>query len=79
MSVATKQIVKSYSSLFDGLDSITKLELIESLSRSIKRDKGKGEEAFFKSFGAFASDIPAEEFVQEIRASRSFRKKDIKL
>jgi len=74
-----KQIVKSYSSLFSGLDSVTKLELIESLSKSIKEDKGKREEAFFKSFGAFASDIPAEDLVKEIRASRKFRKKDIKL
>ncbi len=50
MSAVSKHIVKSYSSLFDGLDAITKLELIESLTKSIKKNKDAKETAFYISF-----------------------------
>lgn len=78
MTVANKNIVDTYSRLFEGLDSFTKLELIERLSKSLKKEKNSKEKAFFKSFGAFNSDKSAEEIVTEIKASRKFRKKDLK-
>jgi len=78
MTVANKNIVDTYSGLFEGLDAFTKLELIERLSKSLKKEKNSSESAFFKSYGAFGSDKPAEEIVKEIKASRKFREKDLK-
>jgi hypothetical protein len=77
MSAVSKHIVKNYASLFDGLDAITKLELIESLTKSIRKNKGGEETAFYKSFGAFSSDKSAEDLVKEIKSARKFRNKDI--
>ncbi len=78
MSYADKHIVETYSGLFEGLSSDNKLELIETLSKSLKsKDKSK-EESFYKSFGAWISDKSAEEIIADIRSSRRFRKKDIK-
>ena len=54
------------------------VELIERLSKSLKKEKNSKEKAFFKSFGAFSSDKSAEEIVTEIKASRKFREKDLK-
>ncbi len=42
-------------------------------------EKSKKEKDFYKSFGAFGSDKPAEEIIKEIKANRKFRKKDLKL
>lgn len=78
MTLTDKHIVATYSELFEGLSSMNKIELIESLSRSLKAEKKNKEEDFYKSFGAFASDKPAEEIIKEMRESRKFRKKEIK-
>jgi len=77
MTVATKNIVDTYSKLFEGLDSFTKLELIERLSKSLKKENNSKEKAFFKSFGSFPDDKSAEEITKEIKASRKFREKDL--
>lgn len=77
MTVANKNIIDTYSKLFEGLDSFTKLELIERLSKSLKKEKNSKDEAFFKSFGAFPGDKNAEEIINEIKGSRQFREKDI--
>lgn len=73
MSHTEKYIVETYSGLFEGLSSLSKLELIENLSKSLKVEKTTKDTLFYKSFGAFASDKSAE----EIRLSRKFRKKEI--
>ncbi|MDX3915446.1 MAG: hypothetical protein QHC79_18015 [Pseudosphingobacterium sp.] len=73
MSTVSKHIVKSYSNLFDGLDAVTKLELIESLTKSIRKNKDTKETAFYKSFGAFSSGKEAETLVDEIRSARKFK------
>lgn len=77
MTYSDKHIVEAYSSLFEGLSSVSKIELIESLSKSLKADKKKREARFYKSFGAFASDKSAGEIIADIRRSRKFRKKEI--
>jgi len=77
MTVANKNIVDSYSKLFEGLDTFTKLELIERLSKSLKKEKNSKDKLFYKSFGAFPADKSAEEITEEIRASRKFRQKDL--
>lgn len=78
MSFTDKHIIESYAMLFEGLNSLTKIELIERLTKSLKREKTSKKDPFFESFGAFGSDKPAEEIVNEIKSSRKFRTKEIK-
>ena len=79
MTYIDKHIVEAYSGLFEGLSSIAKIELIETLSKSLKANNGKAESLFYKSFGAFSSDKSAEAIIAEIKSSRKFGKKEIKI
>jgi hypothetical protein len=74
MTTVEKHIIETYSGLFDGLSSLSKLELLEILAKSLKRERKTGEKEFFESFGAFGSDKPAREIASEIKASRKFLK-----
>ncbi|MEO6233113.1 MAG: hypothetical protein ABJB11_06670 [Ferruginibacter sp.] len=67
MTYTDRHIVETYSSLFEGLSSTSKMELIESLSKSLKADKKIRVSEFYKSFGAFASTKSAEEIISEIK------------
>ncbi len=78
MTFTDKHIIETFSGLFEGLSSSSKIELIETLSKSLKKEKTSKENIFFKSFGAFASEKPAEEIMADIKSSRKFRKKEIK-
>lgn len=77
MTIADKHIVDTYSELFEGLSSISKINLIKKLSKSLREDNKDKEKDFYKSFGAFSSNKSAEEIIEEIRLSRKFRKKEI--
>ena len=79
MNFTDKHIISSYSNLIEGLDSSTKIELIETLTKSLKKEKKSRESLFFKSFGAFASTKSAGVIIKEIKSSRKFRRKDISL
>ena len=61
MSHTEKYIVETYSGLIEGLSSLSKLELIENLSKYLKVEKNTKDTLFYKSFGAFASDKSAED------------------
>ena len=78
MTVVTKNIVNAYSRLFEGLDPLTKTELLKRLTKSLKKEKSSADKAFYGSFGAFPDGKPAEEIIEEIRVSRAFREKDLK-
>ncbi len=78
MTYIDRHIIDTYSGLFEGLSSTNKIELIESLSKSLKTEKKISEDAFYKSFGAFASGKSAVEIIYEIKSGRKFRKKEIK-
>ncbi|HZY35103.1 MAG TPA: hypothetical protein VFE53_00560 [Mucilaginibacter sp.] len=78
MTVVTKNIVNTYSRLFEGLDPLTKSELLKRLTKSLKKEHSSADKAFYGSFGTFPDERPAEEIVEEIRATRKFREKDIK-
>jgi len=78
MSYTDRIIVETYSGLFEGLSSLNKIELIESLSKSLKTELTTKENTFYKSFGAFSTDKSAEEIIADIRLSRKFRSKEIK-
>lgn len=79
MSYTDRIIVETYSGLFEGLSSLNKIELIESLSRSLKMELTTRETTFYKSFGAFSSEKSAEEIIADIKSSRKFKNKEIKL
>ena len=79
MTVAEKYIVETYSNLFEGLNSISKIELLEKLAKSLKRDRENRNVEFFKSFGAFGSEKSAEVINNELKESRKFIRKDLKL
>ena len=79
MRHSDKNIVEAFAELFEGLRFTNKLELIESLSKSLREEGSKKEENFYKSFGAFVSEKSADEIVNEIKASRYFRNKDLEL
>lgn len=75
MTYTDKHIVETYSVLFEGLSPLSKIELIETLSKSLKTDKTTKDREFYKSFGAFASEKTAEEIITDIKSSRKFRKR----
>ncbi|MBK9211796.1 MAG: hypothetical protein IPO14_02240 [Saprospiraceae bacterium] len=79
MTYTDKHIVETYSGLFEGLSTMNKIELIESLSKSLKTETKTKEEIFFKSFGAFSSEKSAEDVIAEIKSSRKFRNKEISI
>jgi hypothetical protein len=78
MSYTERHIVETYAELFEGISSLSKIELIESLSRSLKVEKTAKDKKFYKSFGAFSSEKSAEEIIADIRSSRKFRNREIK-
>lgn len=77
MTVANKNIIDSYTRLFEGLDIVTKRKLIERLSESIGNSDTVRENAFYNAFGAFSDEKPAEQINEEIKSSRTFRAKDL--
>jgi hypothetical protein len=77
MTYLDRNIIDTYSGLFEGLSTLNKIELIEVLSKSLKKQVTDKEENFFKSFGAFASGKSADEIISEIKESRIFIQKDI--
>jgi hypothetical protein len=63
--------------LFNGLSPLSKIALIESLTKSLEKDKIEKSDTFFKSFGAFSTEKTAEEIVLEIKSSRKFKNREI--
>ena len=51
---------------------MTKTELLKRLTKSLKKGTNSTDKAFYDSFGAFPDEKPAEEIIEEIRASRKF-------
>lgn len=77
MSDTERHIIKTYSTMFNGLSPLSKIELIEILTKSLKKDKMEKGDTFYKSFGAFSTEKTAEEIVLEIKSSRKFKKTEI--
>lgn len=79
MNFTDKHIVEVYSEMLEGLSTEGKTELIENLSRSLQNSDTENNDAFYKSFGSFASTKSAEDIVAEIKESRRFSSKQIRL
>jgi len=58
---------------------LSKIELIEKLTKSLKREKRIERDTFFESFGAFSDEKSAEEIIFNLKSSRKFRNQEIKL
>ncbi len=56
MSHSEKLIIDTYSKLFDSFNVVTKIGLIEKLTKSLKKYALKKERDFYKSFGSIESD-----------------------
>jgi hypothetical protein len=78
MTFTDKNIIENYFGLFESLNSMSKLELIEKLTKSLKAETKSKENNFYKSFGAFSSEKTSDEINTEIKSSRKFRNKEIK-
>ena len=78
MTFTDKNIIENYFGLFESLNSMSKLELIEKLTKSLKAETKSKENNFYKSFGAFSSEKTSDQINTEIKSSRKFRNKEIK-
>lgn len=78
MTFTDKNIIENYFGLFESLNSMSKLELIEKLTKSLKAETKSKENNFYESFGAFSSEKTSDEINTEIKSSRKFRNKEIK-
>ncbi|MBX9785128.1 MAG: hypothetical protein K2X48_17715 [Chitinophagaceae bacterium] len=79
MTYTDKHIINAYADILESLSPGGKKELIESLSKSLKKERRKKEMNFYKSFGAFGSSKSALTIIKEIKTARKFSKKEIKL
>jgi hypothetical protein len=79
MAQAGKHIVDAYSELLGGLSAEDMRAIVSHLSKTLKKGRPGAEEAFYATFGGFASEQTAEEIVADIRASRRFRNRDFDL
>ena len=79
MTFTEKNIIENYIGLFENLNSMSKLELIEKLTKSLKSEVKSKESNFYKSFGAFSTEKSSDEIISEIKTSRKFKNKEIKL
>jgi hypothetical protein len=78
MTFTDKNIIENYFGLFESLNAMSKLELIEKLTKSLKAETKSKENNFYKSFGAFSTEKTSDEINAELKASRKFRTKEIK-
>jgi hypothetical protein len=78
MTFTEKNIIENYLGLFENLNSMSKLELIEKLTKSLKSENTCKESNFYKSFGAFSTEKSSDEIISDLKSSRKFRNKEIK-
>ena len=50
MNYTERHIIDTYSTMFSALSPLSKIELIESLTKSLKKDKTAKVDTFYKSF-----------------------------
>lgn len=73
-SNASTILIDNYFGLLSNLSREKKIQLIAKLSNSIIDQTPKKENVVDSFFGAFKSDNSAEEFIENIRKSRTFNR-----
>jgi hypothetical protein len=75
MKTSTNSIlIDNYFGLLNSLSRENKIKLIAKLSNSIVEEDSENENVIDRFFGAFKSEISAEEIIKEIRESRVFNR-----
>ena len=72
-------LIDSYFSVLKNLSPDSKLELIARLSKSMKSPKRVKAGSVQSLYGAFKSDLSADELVDEIKKARNFNRKRLDL
>ena len=73
MTILEKKIIEAYSEGFEKLSPVGKKALLKKLTASLEADIKRREDSFFKSFGAFGSEKPAEEIIKDIKGDKPFK------
>lgn len=68
------KLIEGYVGLLSNLSTDNKLDLIARLTKSLKNDIDNDKSKFFKAYGAWSSDISADELIRSIRKSRTFKR-----
>lgn len=66
------RLIDGYIGLLRNLSPDNKLDLIEKLTKSLRRDLSRNRKSLKRAFGAFQSDKTADQLIKEIRESRNF-------
>jgi hypothetical protein len=66
------EYINNYFKFLKNLSPPAKLELIEKLTRALKKDISGHKNQMKESFGAWESDKSADEIIDEIYKSRNF-------
>ena len=77
MTYLERNMMSTYAHLFEGLSTMSKIELIELLTKSLKKQVFEREKVFFQSYGAFGSDQNTEDIIKEIKENRHFVEKNL--
>lgn len=68
------RLIEGYIKMLENLSPGNKLDLISKLTQSVKADISDRNAIFYKAFGAWDSKKSAEEMINEINASRTFKR-----
>ncbi|MGK7941076.1 MAG: hypothetical protein AB4062_13185 [Crocosphaera sp.] len=71
MKTSNSRILNSYWGLLESLHTSWKLDLIERLTQSIRKNLQQNPNTIKNAFGAWESDLSAEQIIQELRNSRN--------
>ena len=78
MTYTERHIVDSYSNVLAGLSSMSRIELIKRLTKSLEITKQEKKGGLHLSFGAWKNKS-VEEIHTEIKQNRKFAEKDLTL
>jgi len=71
-------LVEGYIRLLENLSLSSKIDLISKLTLSVKQDVSGKKKFFYKAFGAWKSKETADEIINEIINSRTFKRQIIR-
>lgn len=69
-----RTLIEGYLRMLDNLSPSSKLDLISKLTLSVKSDITDRKKHFYKAFGAWQSDLAAEEIINDIVSSRTINR-----
>jgi len=67
------KLIDSYISLLKNMSTENKLDLISKLTKAVKTDTDFEKTNFYKAFGGWDENESAEELIETIKGSRTFK------